>query len=174
MEAERALQIKAALALLETNNSEHWTADGAPVLEAVGADVLRQEILVVAPLYTRTNRTFDLPPPVNDKRLRAAELAELDAKAEELRLQRAKVVEEQDAELKGTDRKQTSIELSQDIQAYHAQCLKSELLEAQQKEELEAIQRRYMLQASPIDQATAQAVIKQRREQSVHEHERRV
>lgn len=60
-------QIKDALENLDLDNDDHWTQDGAPRLDAVGKGVTRQEILSVAPHFTRNHPSFDLPPGLEPK-----------------------------------------------------------------------------------------------------------
>lgn len=53
------MNIVSALAQLDELNDDHWTADGAPVVQAVGAflgrSVSRQEITAAAPHFSRKN-----------------------------------------------------------------------------------------------------------------------
>lgn len=54
------MNILAALAKLDPENDQHWTADGAPRIDAVtdlvGAPVTRAQIVNAAPKFTRDNR----------------------------------------------------------------------------------------------------------------------
>lgn len=54
-------QIKSALESLDLDDDNSWTSDGAPRLDAVGKGVTRQEIQSVAPYFTRSHPSFDLP-----------------------------------------------------------------------------------------------------------------
>jgi hypothetical protein len=52
--------IRAALAKLDPKNDEHWTEQGAPLLDALGLGkkLTRQEVTAAAPLFNRTNPVF--------------------------------------------------------------------------------------------------------------------
>lgn len=47
-------QILDSLSKLDPSNKDHWTQNGQPLLSAVG-DVTRQEIIAVAPMFSRDN-----------------------------------------------------------------------------------------------------------------------
>lgn len=76
--------IKQALLTLDPANDEHWTADGAPKLDALNLkDVKRQDVVKAAPHFTRTNPKFDTPAEQKAKEdakiAEAAKLNELEA-----------------------------------------------------------------------------------------------
>lgn len=54
----------AALGALDSTNDEHWTSDGAPLMDAVNVlapGAKRQDVRRVAPNYTRANRELGEP-----------------------------------------------------------------------------------------------------------------
>lgn len=53
-------EIKLSLESLDLSDDNHWTDDGAPRLGAVGK-VTRAEINAVAPHFSRSHPSFDLP-----------------------------------------------------------------------------------------------------------------
>ena len=57
-------EIKLILENLDTDDDNLWTADGAPLLTNFGKGVSRAEVLAVAPLFTRLNPSFEMPPPL--------------------------------------------------------------------------------------------------------------
>jgi len=54
-------EIMAALAALDVNDDANWTSDGLPRLGVVGKGVTREDITTVAPHFTRSHPSFDLP-----------------------------------------------------------------------------------------------------------------
>lgn len=66
------MRISEALATLDPQDSEHWTEDGAPLLEVIGklveAPITREAVLEIAPLFTRLNPQLEeeVPPPDED------------------------------------------------------------------------------------------------------------
>lgn len=64
-------KIITALGLLDSENDNHWTADGFPKLEplrfSVGSNVTRDQVDEVAPAYKRDNRVFtEIVEPTNE------------------------------------------------------------------------------------------------------------
>lgn len=70
MEIEFKEKIKHVLSQLDEDNDDHWTEEGVPLMSAVHAvagdnGITRANLLDAAPLFTRENRVFDLPPEPN-------------------------------------------------------------------------------------------------------------
>lgn len=59
--------IKTALSNLDIANNDHWTAQGLPRLDALGKDISRPDVNAVAPHFTRSHPSFDLPPGLEPK-----------------------------------------------------------------------------------------------------------
>jgi hypothetical protein len=59
-------QIKEALSLLDSNDNDHWTADGLPKIDVVSSlaeikGLKRGDITKAAPTFTRENPSFEAP-----------------------------------------------------------------------------------------------------------------
>lgn len=54
--------LRDALSKLDPKNEAHWTVDGAPLMEAVGAGFTRKQVTQAFPHFSRTNPVLDAPP----------------------------------------------------------------------------------------------------------------
>jgi len=74
-----------ALSKLDPANDEHWTADGAPKIDALGIEgVKRADIVKAAPHFTRSNPAFETP-----AQAKAREEVAIAQKAEQSALEKA-------------------------------------------------------------------------------------
>lgn len=54
--------LRTALSQLDPKNDAHWTGDGLPAMEAVGAGFTRKQLTQAFPNFTRRNPVLDAPP----------------------------------------------------------------------------------------------------------------
>ena len=180
-----------SLTNLDPENKDHWTANGQPLLSAVGEGVSRQQILDVAPLFSRENPVLpDEEPELTDEEVKKTleeELLEVQAKMEaakaeikaaseakvlaESRLDKAKQALDQIRRDEMAKDTRTDTEINMDY-------LKSEfnqrLARAQQRSHIVRLLEQSdltssdirILTASPVDRAIAERVIKERRERN--------
>jgi hypothetical protein len=173
MDQQRAKQIREALKKLDVSNDEHWTADGQPRLAAVPG-LTRTELVQVAPHFTRTNPSFELPPAIERKRKADEELRKLDEEQRALEKKRKEALALGDSAISELDKPVTPQDLSKNIRTYHQRMFEHELEEARSRQAIEQ-QMKTLLPPppSPLDNAIAKEATRQERQQAVHEYERR-
>jgi flagellar biosynthesis GTPase FlhF len=54
--------LRDALSKLDPKNDAHWTGDGLPLMEAVGAGFTRKQVTTAFPNFTRENPVLESPP----------------------------------------------------------------------------------------------------------------
>ncbi len=182
-------QILEVLSTLDPANKDHWTQDGQPRLGAVG-DVTRQEILEVAPLFSRSNAVVEQEPELTDEEVKLTLEEELlsvqarmeSAKAAILEAEAAKIAAEKKLEEAKQGLDQIRIdELAKDTRTdtqINMDYLKSEfnqrLARAQQRSHIVRLLEQSdltstdirILTASPADRAIAERVVKERKDRN--------
>jgi hypothetical protein len=174
MEADRQKLIEQALLKLDTNNDDHWTAEGLPRLDAVASGIRRAEVTAVAPHFTRQHPTLELPEAIRKRRKAEAELAEVERQKAELAAREKAAKKEHDEVIAATDKPRTEAELMRDIQNFHRQMLEVEMFQAQKLEEARlAMNKIGIVPPSPLDTAIAKKTEEHYRKQALLEHQRR-
>ncbi len=182
-------QILEVLSTLDPANKDHWTQDGQPRLGAVG-DVTRQEILEVAPLFSRSNAVIEQEPEMTDEEVKLTLEEELlsvqarmeAAKAAILEAEAAKIAAEKKLEEAKQGLDQIRIdELAKDTRTdtqINMDYLKSEfnqrLARANQRSHIVRLLEQSdltstdirILTASPADRAIAERVVKERKDRN--------
>lgn len=178
-----------ALSNLDPENKDHWTQNGQPLLSAVGEGVTRQQVLDVAPLFSRENPILETEPALSDEevkdtianKLTEIELARIEAnetlvEASALRAKADKMIQEANTALESLREEQKAMDPRTDAEI-NRDLLKSSLNERLRRAGAQTEARKLLEQAgliselkalsvSPVDRAIAERVIKQRREQS--------
>ncbi len=188
MKSEQILEV---LSKLDPSNKDHWTQDGQPRLGAVGEGVTRQQILEVAPLFSRSNPAIEenQEQPITDEEVKSIledRLVEIELKKQEanqallkagaLRIEAERLAKEANQTLEAMRDEQkcldprTATEINQDLlKASFAERLRRAGAQSQARQLLEQaglVNELRALSVSPVDRAIAERVIKQRREQA--------
>ncbi len=183
-------QILEVLSTLDPSNKDHWTQDGQPRLGAVG-DVTRQQILEVAPLFSRSNPVVEQEQeqPITDEEVKAAvdglanemqtkreEANKALVKARAMKDEADKLANEANATLETIRQEQKALdprsdgEINQDLlKSSFAERLRRAGAQSQARQLLEQaglVNELRALTVSPVDRAIAERVIKQRRERA--------
>jgi hypothetical protein len=177
------------LATFDPSNKEFWNQDGQPRLSAIGEGVKREDVLAVAPLFSRENPVLaqtEKEPELTDEEVvqviqdKATELESRKQEAsaalvranamriesEELRKQANQVLESIKDEQKALDPR-TEAEINKDLlKASFAERLRRHGAQSQAKSLLEQAGLGHEARAftvSPIDRAIAERVVHERR-----------
>lgn len=174
-----------SLSKLDPSNKEHWTQDGQPRLGAVGEGVTRQQIVAVAPLFSRTST--ELPDQLSAEEVKATledELLaiELEREAANLALvtarraakdaeKSAKDAEDKLESLRELERNRDKRSPTEVNMEYLRHEFSERLKRAGAHDEANALLAKHglggfskSLTASPIDQAIAQRIIRERKQ----------
>lgn len=183
MKSEQILEV---LSKLDPTNKDHWTQDGQPRLGAVGEGVTRQQILDVAPLFSRSNAVVDVPSEEEvqatlEEELLAIELEREAAQTALVTARRAakdaeKAAKDAEAKLESLREQERNRDQRSPTEAnmdYLRHELQERLKRAGAQDQANALLRQHGLSsfqkgltASPIDQAIAQRIIRERKQRA--------
>lgn len=180
-------QILNALSKLDPENKDHWTQNGQPLLSVVGEGVSRQDIMAVAPKFSRENPVLPQPEAeLTDTEVKATieermleielqreEAARELAEANEIRAKAEKKAKEVAARLEALREEQKSLdprtdaEINRDLlRASFAERMRTAGQQQQARQLLEQaglVSELKALTASPVDRAIAERIIRERR-----------
>jgi len=180
-------QILQSLSKLDPENKDHWTQNGQPLLSAGGEGVTRQEVIAVAPQFSRENPVLpSAQPALTDEEVKAT----LEEKVMEIEIQRqeaeaelaeaTRIRQEAEAKAKSAAAKlealrdeqkaldpRTDAEINRDLlKASFAERMRQAGQQAQARKLLEQaglVSEIKALTASPVDRAIAERIIRERR-----------
>lgn len=178
--------ILASLSKLDPSNKEHWNQDGQPRLGAIGEGVSRNQVLAVAPLFSRDNPVLPDQIVLSDEEIQKTledELVEIELEREAAQAtlkaanqakrdaeQAAKDAEEKLEALRAKEKARDTRSDTQINMDYLAGCFRERLEKAGAQQQARLLLEQAglssqvkSLSASPIDRAIAERIIRERK-----------